>query len=193
MILDIIIDIIELMCTCLLVIFALITLKQTSNLNKKNQFFQVYCDILRDKEFRHMCHVIEQKYNFEDDNSALLDYFLKMLQNLLSINETLTLQYFKRELFILIFVDDFYCYIKDLCIVGCDDIYSKLFKSLEKLKLVFFDENIKIYKKDESTFMKIYSYKYSNYYEALKTMKKNFKNGKTNNLTRYYSCINLLI
>lgn len=193
MILDIIIDIIELMCTCLLVIFALITLKQTSNLNKKNQFFQVYCDILRDKEFRHMCHVIEQKYNFEDDNSALLDYFLKMLQNLLSINETLTLQYFKMELFILIFVDDFYCYIKDLCIVGCDDIYSKLFKSLEKLKLVFFDENIKIYKKDESTFMKIYSYKYSNYYEALKTMKKNFKNGKTNNLTRYYSCINLLI
>lgn len=183
MIWDIIIDIIELMCTCLLVIFALITLKQTSNLNKKNQFYQVYCDILRDKEFRHMCHVIEQKYNFKDDNSALLDYFLKMLQNLLSINETLTLQYFKRELFILIFVDDFYCYIKDLCIAGCDDIYSKLFKFLEKLKLVFFDENIKIYNRDENTFMKIYSYKYSNYYKALKNYEKElqeWKNKKSN-------------
>lgn len=139
----VVIQIIGIILNFLLASFAFITLKQTAKINKKNQFYQIYSEVLNDKTFRKISIEIEDDYNLNDESSEF-DYFLKTLQNLLDINEKLAFRNFKREFFMIIFVNEYFEYVENLANKGCDDIYSTLFKELEKIKIKFFKENFKI-------------------------------------------------
>lgn len=166
------IDMLGTIISFILAVVAILTFIQTQRINRKNQFFQIYNEVLKDEKFRLVCQDIETKYSLKE-NDTDFDYMLKLIQNLFAINKKLTIKYFQRQLLLITFYEPYYKYISECNDEVLGSIYTPIHKYLDDFKRKMFiigeKRDFEYLRNLDST---------SNYYKALKNYEKELQEWK---------------